>query len=142
MATENELTILLHSLEETLKSLQRTLYALRDSQRDHLLADLINRPGPLWLAGLDLTRANLSYADLSGAMLSSADLERANLEGTNLHGANLTGAILQHARLRSADLSEADLSGADLSGADLEGVHNLDKARLKGTIMPDGSRHA
>jgi uncharacterized protein YjbI with pentapeptide repeats len=136
------MTLLLQSLEETLKSLQRTLYALRDSQRDHLLADLINRPGPLWLAGLDLTRANLSYADLGGAILIRADLERANLEGVNLREANLIGAILRHARLRGADLSAADLSGADLSGADLEGVRNLNKAKLAGAIMPDGSQHA
>jgi len=142
MATENEMTLLIQSLEETLKSLQRTLYALRDSQRDHLLADLINRPGPLWLAGLDLTRANLSYANLSGAILVGTDLERANLEGANLHGANLTGATLRHARLRGTDMSEVDLSGADLSEADLEDVRNLDKARLAGTIMPDGSRHS
>ena len=142
MTTEDELTALLHSLEETLKSLQRTLYALRDSQRDHLLTDLVNRPGPLWLAGMDLTRSNFSYADLSGAILIGADLERANLEGAKLSGANLTGAILRHARLRGADLREANLSVADLSNADLENVCNLDKALLKNTVMPDGSRHA
>lgn len=141
MTSENELTSLLHSLEDTLKSLQRTLYALRDSQRDCLLADLVNRPGPLWLAGLDLTRANLSYADLSGAILSNTDLERANLEGTTLRGANLTGAILRHARLRNADLDRANLAGADLNNADLEDVRNLDTASLAGAIMPDGSRH-
>jgi uncharacterized protein YjbI with pentapeptide repeats len=142
MTTEDELTALLHSLEETLKSLQRSLYALRDSQRDHLLADLINRQGPLWLAGLDLTRANLSYADLSEAILISTNLERANLEGANLPRANLSGANLRHARLRGADLSEANLSGSDLSGADLEGVRGLEKATLKDTIMPNGSWHA
>jgi uncharacterized protein YjbI with pentapeptide repeats len=29
--------------------------------------DLLNRPGPLWLFGIDLAKASLSGADLSGA---------------------------------------------------------------------------
>ncbi len=84
----------LHSLQETLKSLQRTLYALRDSRREWLLADLLNRPGPLWLAGLDLAHANLSHANLEGADLSGANLEGAHLEGAkNLEKATLTNVI-------------------------------------------------
>jgi hypothetical protein len=46
------------------------------------LYDLLNRPGPLWLA----------YADLSGANLSAATPIGAKLLGANLSGANLQEA--------------------------------------------------
>ncbi len=41
--------------------------------------DLLNRPGPLWLVGANLSGANLSAANLSGANLSEAQLSRARL---------------------------------------------------------------
>ena len=43
------------------------------------ILDLLNRPGPLWLVGFDLSGLNLARADLSGA-----DLEGANLTGASL----------------------------------------------------------
>lgn len=146
---EDEFETLLKSIQDTLKSLQRTLYAFRDSQREWLLADLLNRPGPLWLAGLDLNHTDLSHVDLSRANLKKANLERANLESAQLTGARLVGAYLGHANLKSANLAEADLEDADLEGADfreaileganLKGVKNLEKAVLKNTIMPNGT---
>jgi uncharacterized protein YjbI with pentapeptide repeats len=100
---------------------------------------------------IDLSEANLSEAHLIDANLSEAHLREADLRGADLRGAFLRGADL-----RGADLSEADLRGADLSDADLQfsglGGANLRKASvtreqldqasvLKGTIMPDGSKH-
>lgn len=66
------------------------------------LYDLLNRPGPLWLA----------YADLSGKYLTEA-----NFVGANLRGANLKGAVIVRADLRRANLEEAHLDRADLRGA-------------------------
>ena len=43
------------------------------------MLDLLNREGPLWLTGVDLSGLNLSRANLQGA-----DLEGANLTGTHL----------------------------------------------------------
>jgi len=36
------------------------------------IADLLNRPGPLWLHALDLSEANLNEVNLSEANLSKA----------------------------------------------------------------------
>jgi uncharacterized protein YjbI with pentapeptide repeats len=97
------------------------------------LYDLINRPGPLWLFGADL-----SWAYLRGANLASANLGSANLLGTSLNGANLSKA-----NLMGACLNGADLRGADLRGASLHWVL-LEKANLSGvrydekTRWPDG----
>jgi len=62
------------------------------------LYDLLNRPGPLWLAGADLSSANLSWANLSGAILIKADLSGADLNWAKLSGANLSGANLNGAK--------------------------------------------
>lgn len=123
------------------------------------LADLLNRPGPLWLAGASLAGAylrgaplrgaNLERADLAGAVLGGADLAGANLAGANLSGADLNradlrGATLSFARLRWAALRDANLEGAllngaflrgaDLTGADLTGAW-LERARLEGANL-------
>lgn len=149
MLVEEETIPVLKNLVDTLKSMQRTLYALRDDLRSWLLADLLNRPGPLWLAGLDLAGVDLSRADLNHANLRKADLERANLAKANLRyadlsGANLARASLPGANLEGADLSEANLEGADLSGANLSGARldkakKLEKAFLRGATLPDGT---
>jgi len=83
-------------------------------------------------AGLMSNKPDSSIVSLSGADLSNINLSEANLSGVNLSEANL---------------SEANLSGADLSEASLKGAiyfEELEKqaASLKGTIMPDGSKHA
>ena len=103
------------------------------------------------LSGANLSFANLSFAnlsgvnirgaDLSGANLSEADLNNAYLSGANLSEASLSGAYLSEANLSFANLSKVDLSKADLSGATVT-PKQLDMAySLKGTIMPDGSKH-
>jgi len=115
-----------------------------------------------------LGSADLSMADLERARLTSksgqdpVSLSGANLKGATLKKATLSGADLRGADLRPAtevlkidtsgnvrpetmpvDLRDADLSRANLSGA--QGITNEQLKRqaknLKGTIMPDGSKH-
>jgi len=50
------------------------------------IADLLNRPGPLWLVGIDLSVANLSIANLIEANLIEANLIETILSKANLHG--------------------------------------------------------
>ena len=132
-----------------------------------IFADLIGAD----LRGAHLIEADLIGADLSGARLIRADLSCANLYRAHLSGADLSCANLNGAHLSKTDLSCADLSGADLSGADLKwaNLNNailirtiLTKAKLdgadlrganvtdeqlslaeslKGTTMPDGTKH-
>jgi uncharacterized protein YjbI with pentapeptide repeats len=76
----------------------------------------------MYLAGADLSGAQmevatLSQADLTGAKLIGANLRMAELQGAYLTGAYLTGADLREARLQGADLTRADLRDADLTGA-------------------------
>jgi hypothetical protein len=67
--------------------------------------------------------------------------EKANLRGANLSGAELYGTNLRGADLRGADLIKADLGRADLTNASVTD-EQLSKAKsLRGTIMPDGSKH-
>ena len=118
------------------------------------LAELLNRPRPLWLvgarlsgvelSGANLRAANLREADLSGALLRNADLSRADLTGADLSGAdltdaNLTGALLLTARLREAHLYRASLQDSNLRAADLEGAilleADLTNAYLRGANL-------
>lgn len=102
--------------------------------------DLLNRPGPLWLAGVDLSGVNLWFADLRGANLREADLKGVALEGANLQGAKLEYADLRGAELVGANLQGAELDYANLRGAELAGA-NLELARLaESTTLPDGAR--
>lgn len=105
----------------------------------------------------DLSRTNLQNADLGRTDLRRADLSRANLqnvsaEWVNLQNADLSRADFQGAMLGWSSLSHADLSMAifkdaslrnvDLSGARLAAHKQLyQAARLRGGIMPDGSRY-
>lgn len=109
---------------------------------------LLNQPGPLWLAGIDLEGVDLAGANLTGANLRQARLNRVNLSDTNLVkvdfrqaslvGANLSGSALQGANLIGAALQNADLRGADLTLADLSDA-NLTGARYDiTTIWPTG----
>lgn len=109
---------------------------------------LMNQPGPLWLARIDLegvdlssaklTGANLRLARLNTANLSGASLVGANLERTNLVGANLFGASLQGAVMSNASLQNSDLRGADLTLTDLTEA-NLTGAKYDiTTIWPSG----
>jgi uncharacterized protein YjbI with pentapeptide repeats len=115
------------------------------------------------LAGVDLQGAqlggiDLGSTDLSDTNLSDADLSNTNLLDANLREADLSGTDLKFADLKFADLIEADLRDANLTGADLNDTNlnnaNLSNARgitkghlekqtenLKGTIMPDESKH-
>jgi uncharacterized protein YjbI with pentapeptide repeats len=54
--------------------------------------------------------------------LAGIDLSDAQMRGFEFSEANLSGAILRGANLRAADLSGTDLSGADLRDADLTGA--------------------
>ena len=88
------------------------------------------------LYGADLHDACLRQIDLRNADLRKADLSEANLENTNLSGANL----------HQADLTGANLTGTNLNGANLTGAivtnEQLAVAKsLKGTTMPDGTKH-
>jgi hypothetical protein len=102
--------------------------------------DLLNRSGPLWLAGVDLSGVNLWFAELQGANLRGANLKRAALEGANLQGAELDYANLKGAELEGANLQEANLFYANLQGAELVGA-NLELAQFDtSTTLPDGTR--
>jgi uncharacterized protein YjbI with pentapeptide repeats len=104
------------------------------------ICDLLNRSGPLWLAGVDLSGANLWFADLHKANLRGANLQKAALEGANLKGAKLEYANLQGAELVGANLQGAELNYANLRGAELAGA-NLSLVKLdKSTTLPDGTR--
>jgi len=108
------------------------------------------------LSGVNLSGANLSVANLDGVNLTGVSLVGVNLHGVNLSGQNLSGFNLSGVNLYGANLSKADLTSADLrganlnctnlekanlKGANLSGVTNLDKAKLTGAIMPDGTIH-
>ncbi len=89
------------------------------------------------LQGASLVEAKLLFADLIRADLSEADLQDANLAGTDLSGANLSKTDMQGANLHNANLNGADLKGAKITEEQLKDVKSL-----KGTILPDGSKHA
>jgi len=83
----------------------------------------------------------LPHADLNDANLAEVTLVNGDLSDVDLRRANLTGA-----RLSETVLTEADLRGADLSGVDLTDANVTDEQlaickSLKGTTMPDGSKH-
>jgi uncharacterized protein YjbI with pentapeptide repeats len=105
-----------------------------------------------WLAEGILEWVQLRYAHLQGADLRRANLHKTDLRMADLRGADLTNAALRGTRLSSADLREASLFGADLAGAILHranlcGAHHLAGSqlaqanKLRGAIMPDGSRY-
>jgi uncharacterized protein YjbI with pentapeptide repeats len=149
MARARTLTVL-HALDAERKgNLLQFLYEAR-------LINIDVSDGIIDLSKVDLTRANLTEANLRYAIFYDADLRGANLGGADLegaifydaylHGANLSNTDLSFANLTGADLTGADLTGADLSGANLFSAiittEQLDTATsLKGTIMPDGSKH-
>ena len=143
------------------------LQFLHESRLIHKDTHIINT-GETDLTGAYLSRLNLFMTNLSGANLSGADMSKVNLYEVNLFAANLTGTNLseaympkvnlntvdlQGANLTRAYLPEADLLGAKLKGADLSEanlkdiinitVEKLEKEAksLKGTTMPDGSKH-
>ncbi len=108
------------------------------------------------LRGVDIFGSNLSHANLSMAHIGcvyqgpcssiSLDLSGANLHGADLSGADLSDVDLSRTDLGDAFLDDVNLDGANLSGANLKNARvtqeQLQKAKsLKGTIMPDGSKH-
>jgi uncharacterized protein YjbI with pentapeptide repeats len=99
------------------------------------------------LRGANLSKAYLSDAYLNGADLTNANLSHADLFNAELRYADLTEANLTKADPQSADFSYANLTKADLSNTWFDGntnVHfvNYGKPDLKGTTMPDGSKHS
>lgn len=112
------------------------------------------------LTAADLSGANLKNVQTFGANFSGANLSKVNLVGVslqcnlrgailievnfcgaNLSGGNFSGADLTSADLRGANLDNTNLEKANLKGANLSGVVNLEKAKLAGAIMPDGTIH-
>ncbi|MEG4418327.1 pentapeptide repeat-containing protein [Microcoleus sp. LAD1_D5] len=95
--------------------------------------------------GANFSGANLTKVNLVGGTLqcnvSGAILTEGNLCGANLRYGNFTGANLTSADLRGADLDNTNLEKANLKGANLSGAVNLEKAKLAGAIMPDGTIH-
>jgi uncharacterized protein YjbI with pentapeptide repeats len=125
--------------------------------KNHTIVNL----GATDLNGVDLTDeaiidANFNLTSFSGADLSDggfggsyfwlvdfteAKLRNAELEDTKLKDADFSGADLSGATLTSADLSGAKLKDADLSDAWVT-QEQLDTCKsLKGTTMPDGTKH-
>jgi uncharacterized protein YjbI with pentapeptide repeats len=86
------------------------------------------------LIGANLTRAVAIQANLAGANLRNADLARADLSGADLHGASLTSTRLLEAFMPGADLLGAHLQQADLTGASLN-VAVLTSAHLRGANL-------
>ncbi|MEO8541002.1 MAG: pentapeptide repeat-containing protein [bacterium] len=93
------------------------------------------------LSGANLRHADLSNADASGATLAQADLSKAALHATNLFRTNLSGATLAGAVGPGVNFDYADLRRADLSGARIT-EQLIRRAKLGGTVMPDGSVEA
>ncbi len=92
-------------------------------------------------SGLMSTKPNssivsLTQADLRKINLSEANLEQADLRGVDLREANLTAANLEQVDLSGADLHEADLRRAKITEKQLKEAKSV-----KGTILPDGSKH-
>ncbi|MEG4342534.1 pentapeptide repeat-containing protein [Microcoleus sp. A003_D6] len=90
--------------------------------------------------GANLTKVSLVGGTLQ-CNLSGAILIEVNFCGANLSGGNFRGADLTSADLRGANLAGTNLEKANLKGANLSGVVNLEKAKLAGAIMPDGTTH-
>jgi uncharacterized protein YjbI with pentapeptide repeats len=93
------------------------------------------------LGGAMLGAANLAGAQMANANLNGAKVWEANLSGANLNGANLQGAQLIGSNLKGAMLWGANLEGANLRGATKLEPSQLKLAKLKGAIMPDGTKH-
>jgi hypothetical protein len=95
------------------------------------------------LSGADLRSAYLHLAYLREVDLDKADLRGALLVGADLRSAQLVGADLRGAFMRAVDLHGANLSEANLSEADTITNKQVEQQAefLRGTIMPDGTRH-
>jgi Pentapeptide repeats (8 copies) len=76
-------------------------------------------------------------------LLREPQLIQEDLPIVVISGADLSDANLSEAVLDLADLSDANLSGADLSGVTGVSTEDLEAAtsNLRGTTMPDGSKH-
>jgi uncharacterized protein YjbI with pentapeptide repeats len=118
------------------------------------------------LSRTTLMNAHISSAQLPNSNLSTTNLIKSDFNMTNLSGADLTysviddanwfGTNLRNANLSNAELSRTNLSYSDLSGANLSGASFIDvnlryasvtpeqpatAGLLRGTILPDGSKH-
>jgi hypothetical protein len=151
--------------EERAKRRRKATYQRKTRQeKERLMVQLGSRINEVARSAAEELRARgwlqdgtLNQAKLNGANLAGVDLRGASLQGARLFKANLQGAYLIRTDLREAHLAGADLQGAHLGGANLLGAHmagvNLQGAlqasakqlalanRLKGAVMPDGSRY-
>lgn len=104
------------------------------------------------LGGVNLRKANLQGALLCKSWLVEADLHQASLKETDLRSCNFSGANLANADLREAllegssreektNLLDANLDGANFKGASVSSEQLQCARSLRGTIMPNGTRH-
>lgn len=98
------------------------------------LFDLLNRPAPLALPGVDLSSENLNNMQFYKANLENANFSGSTLRCANFYGANLRGANMQDCDLRDANLHHVDFTGANLTGTIFsEGA--LDKMSIVGAVL-------
>jgi len=88
----------------------------------------------------------LTRTDVERFFLEAGSSDKLNLSGRNLEEINPTRFILQGAKLSRAYIAVANLTVANLENANLSTAiviaEQLDKAKsLKGSTMPDGSKH-
>ena len=122
--------------------MQANLYCANLTAADLSGANLKNaETGGANFSGANLTKVNLVGGTLQQCNLSGAILIEGNLCGANLSFGNFSGTDLTSADLRGANLDNTNLEKANLKGANLSGVVNLEKAKLAGAIMPDGTTH-
>jgi|YNPNPStandDraft_1061719.scaffolds.fasta_scaffold29352_2 hypothetical protein len=131
------------------------LYERRDQQRerDRLIRQMRSRDNGIalqaveelrasgWLEDSSLRGVNLVGANLAGAYLRWADLRRVILRRASLKGASLGGADLRETDLEGVDLQDASLDEALLQGANLTSAQLATAHRLRGAILPDGTRY-
>jgi uncharacterized protein YjbI with pentapeptide repeats len=104
------------------------------------------------LFGVDLSHESLVGADLRFANLCNANLMDANLKNTDMRNANLGHgrhyefSSTSNKKHRVFDAKQVNMANANLEGADLRGANITEEQlesikSLKGTIMPDGTKH-
>ena len=81
--------------------------------------DLLNRPGPLWLADADFSKAYLGWVTIDHATLVGCNFSHAVVCRATLTNDYLGAANFSNANLIGTDFSGSDLSGCNLCGADL-----------------------
>lgn len=90
------------------------------------------------LSGANLRFADLGHADLSACVARQAVFSGAALQATNFFRAGLAGASFAGAVGPGVNFDYADLARCDFGGASIT-PQLIERGRLDGTIMPDGT---